>query len=289
MERQLLFGCMFVLSLAAVAYSLPPAAPETIIVPNGSLRLKASLWRPPGPGPFPAVFFNHGSGSTDGAHTGELEITDAAARLGPVFVKHGYAFLFLFRRGQGLSADQGAFLQDVLQREKAVKGEEARKRLQFTLLTTEQLDDGMAGLAALKTLPGIDARRIAVVGHSFGGQITLLQAERDSALRAVVTFGAAAASWESSPETRDLLLAAMREIVVPVMLVHAANDYSTTPGKALDRELTRLNKPHLLRIGPAFGKNADEGHMFVYTDIGDWEADVFQFLDEQVKDERVKP
>src|SRR5882724_3022367 len=114
MKWQLLFAFSVLLSSAAVGQLLPPTASETIIVPSGNLRLKGFLWRPPGPGPFPAVFFNHGSGSTDGAHTGDLEITDAAARLGPVFVKHGYAFLFLFRRGQGLSAGQGAFLQDVL-------------------------------------------------------------------------------------------------------------------------------------------------------------------------------
>jgi hypothetical protein len=47
--------------------------------------------------------------------------------LGPVFVKHRYVFLYLFGRGEGLSADQGAFIGDILQRAEAAKGEEARK------------------------------------------------------------------------------------------------------------------------------------------------------------------
>ena len=252
------------------------------MVPSGSLRLKAFLWKPAGSGPSPAVLFVHGSGSTDGAHTGELAITDAAERIAPAFVKHGYAFLYLFRRGQGLSADQGPFMQDLLQREEAAKGAEARKRLQFVLMTTDHLDDVMAGLSFLKTLPGIDSHRIAVAGHSFGGQLTLLAAERDRSLRAVVTFGAAAASWEGSSQVRERLLAAVRSITVPVMLVHAANDYSTAPGKALDGELARLNKPHLLKIYPPFGKNSDDGHNFVYTGIAEWEANVFGFLDKYV-------
>ena len=252
------------------------------MVSNGNLRLRAFLWKPSGPGSSPAVLFAHGSGSTDGAHTGELAITEAAAKLGPIFVKHGYAFLYLFRRGQGLSADQGPFLQDVLQREKAAKGEEARKRLQLVLLTTDHLDDVMAGLAFLKAQPGVDAHRIAVVGHSFGGQLTLLAAERDNSLRAAVTFGAAAASWEGSPEIRELLLTAVRKTGVPIMLVHAANDYSTVPGKALDSELTQLGKVHALRIYPPFGNTPDDGHMFVYTDIAAWEPDVFRFLDQHV-------
>jgi dienelactone hydrolase len=224
----------------------------------------------------------HGSG-TDAAHTGDLAITEAAARLAPVFVKHGYAFLYLFRRGQGLSVDQGVFMQDALQREKAANGEEARKHLQFVLMTTDHLDDEMAALSFLKKLPGVDSQRIAVVGHSFGGQLALLAAERDGTLRAAVTFGAAAASWGTSPEVRERLLDATRKTTVPIMLLQAANDYSTAPGKALDGELARLNKSHVLKIYPRSGKTSDDGHMFVYTDIAEWESDVFRFLDEHVR------
>jgi len=283
MRRPLFFASALLLSSLAAGQSSPLLSPETVVIPSGNLRLKGFLWRPDGSTPSPAVLFVHGSGSTDAAHTGEFTITDAAAKLAPVFVKHGYSFLYLFRRGQGLSADQAPFMQDILQREKAAKGDEARRRLQFILMTTDHLDDVMAGLSFLKTLPGINAHRIAVVGHSFGGQLTLLAAEHDPSLRAAVTFGAAAASWEGSPEIRELLLTAVRKTSVPVMLVHAANDFSTAPGKALDSELSRLNKPHFLRIYPPFGKTSDDGHMFVYTDIPEWEADVFGFLEEHCK------
>jgi dienelactone hydrolase len=267
------------LSSVAFGQSPPAASPETVVIPSGKLLLKGFLWKPTGAGPFPAVLFNHGSGSSDGAHTGDLAITEAAARLAPVFVKHGYAFLYLFRRGQGLSADQGPFMQDVLQREKAANGDEARKRLQIVLMTTDHLDDVMAGLSFLKGLRGIDARRIAIAGHSFGGQLTLLAAERDNTLRAAITFGAAAASWEGSSEVRERILAAVRNTTVPIMLLHAANDYSTEPGKLMAAELAKLHHPHLLKIYPPFGKTPDDGHMFVYTDIAEWEADVFGFLD----------
>jgi dienelactone hydrolase len=226
--------------------------------------------------------FVHGSGSTDGAHTGDLPITEAAEKLAPVFLKHGYAFLYLFRRGQGLSADQGPFMQDLLQHEKAAKGVEAGRRLQIVLLTTDHLDDVRAGLSFLRTQPGVDAHRIAVVGHSFGGQLSLLAAARDRNLRAAITFGAAAGSWDGSPEIRDLLLNAVSKTTVPIMLIYAANDYSTAPGKALDAELARLNKAHVLKIYPPFGRTPDEGHMIVYTDIAEWEPDVFGFLDRWV-------
>ena len=172
-----------------------PIVPETVVVPSGKLRLKAFLWKPNGPGPFPAVLFNHGSGGADADHTAGLPMTEAAGKLAPLFLKHGYAFLYLFRRGQGFSTDQGPFMQDILQREETAKGKEARQYLQLVVVTRDHLDDVIAGLKFLKTTPRIDPKRIAIAGHSFGGQLTLLAIERDNSFRAAVTFAAAAGSW----------------------------------------------------------------------------------------------
>jgi dienelactone hydrolase len=226
--------------------------------------------------------FNHGRSNGPQQHTNKLTITEAAQILGPVFVKHGYVFLYLFRRGEGLSADQGNFIGDILQREEAAQGEEARKHLQFVLMTTDHLDDAVAGLSFLKNLPEVNVRRIAVAGHSFGGQLTLLEAERDPAIRAAVTFGAAANSWAGSAELRSRMLAAVGKITVPVLLIHTANDYSVTPGKSMAEEFARLSKPHELKIYPQVGPTSSDGHNFLYTDVGLWEDDVFKFLDQKV-------
>lgn len=168
---------------------------------------------------------------------------------------------------------------DVLDREARTGGEEARRHLQMVLLTTDQLDDVMAGLAFLRRLAGVDSQRIALVGHSFGGQLTLLAAERDTRIRAAVTFAAAAQSWEpGGAELRERLLAAVRTMRAPVFLAHAANDYSIVPGQVMAAELARLGRPHQLKIYPAVGSTAAAGHEAVYTDIAAWEGDVFQFL-----------
>jgi dienelactone hydrolase len=257
--------------------------PETVVVPSGKLRLKAFLWKPNGPGPFPTVLFNHGSGGADADHTAGLPMTVAAEKLAPLFLKHGYAFLYLFRRGQGLSADQGQFMQDILLQEEAAKGKDSRQHLQFLLATTDHLDDVMAALAFLKATPTVDAKRIASVGHSFGGQLTLLAAEHDNSVRAAVTFAAAAGSWERSLELRERLRAAVEKTTAPIMLIQAANDYSTAPGYALANELKRLHKPYLLKIYPRVGQTSEDGHNSLYLAIPEWEHDVFKFLDEHVK------
>ena len=271
------------LSVALVTGQSTPGVPETVVVPSGKLRLKAYLWKPTGPGPFPTVLFNHGSGGDDADHTAGLPMTEAAEKLAPLFLKHGYVFLYLFRRGQGLSADQSRFMQDTLQQEEAAKGKEARQHLQFMLATTDHLDDVLAGLSFLKTAPAIDAKRIAIIGHSFGGQVTLLAAERDNAVRAAVTFAAAAGSWERSPELRERLVTAVGKTTVPIMLIQAANDYSTAPSKDLAEELHRLHKLYMLKIYPPVGRTQEEGHNFLYLGIPQWEHDVFEFLDEYVK------
>jgi carboxymethylenebutenolidase len=265
---------------AVVGQSLTRVAPETVAVPSGTLRLTGLLWRPQGSGPFPAILFSHGSG----LRIGPALARDRALAIGPVFAKHGYVFLYLFRRGYGLSAGQGESMGAILDREAKARGEEARRHLQVVLLTTEYLDDVMAGLSFVRNLAGVDTGRIALAGHSLGGQLSLLAAERDKAVRAAVTFAAAAQSWEEvGAELQERMLSAVRNLSAPILLIHAANDYSIAPGQVMAAELARLKRPHQLKIYPAVGNTPAAGHDAVHTDIATWEGDVFRFLDEHMR------
>src|SRR5262245_22515878 len=104
-----LFLSLFLLTGTDVAVErqLQLAPAETVVIHNGSVTLHALLWRPQGPGPFPAILLNHGSGRTheDLERLGPYE--KQAETVGPVFASHGYVLLYLFRRGVGLSSDQG--------------------------------------------------------------------------------------------------------------------------------------------------------------------------------------
>ena len=114
MRTRHFFAVILLLSPAALGQSTESTAPQAVEITSGNLLLKAFLWKPAGPGPFPAVLFNHGSGGADAAHTPGMPITEAAEKLASLFLKHGYAFLYLFRRGQGLSADQAPLCIDAV-------------------------------------------------------------------------------------------------------------------------------------------------------------------------------
>jgi dienelactone hydrolase len=258
-------------------------SPDTVVVTSGDLKLRALLYRPEGLGPFPAVLFNHGSGHASGRDsTGRVDQRHPEL-LGPLFVKHGYLFLYLFRRGDGLSRGQGVPAADRMESATAAGGMEARNNLQLQLMQGDEMRDVQAGLAFLRARRDVNRDRLAVVGVSFGGSLTLLVAERDSALRAAVAFAIGGYSWERSPPLRARLLEAADRTVVPAFFIHAANDYSVAPAQALGSEMTRLGKPNRVKIYPAVGNTPEEGHDFIDLGVRTWEADVFGFLDEHVR------
>jgi dienelactone hydrolase len=274
-ERRCVLLLLLVLaSPGALASDRPP---ESLIIRSGEATLHASLWRPQGRGRFPAVLIDHGSGRTREQLSRLGPYEQQAETVCPVFARHGYVCLFMFRRGVGPSSDLGESAVDLLEGAFARGGQDARNTLQLQLLGHRELDDAAAALAALRARPDVDSRRVSLVGHSFGGSLTLLLAEREPDVRAIVLFSTAGYSWDRSPELRARLLAALPHITAPVFLMHAANDYSTNPGKALDERLAELGKVHRLKIYPPIGTTPDEGHDLPLRPAI-WESDVFAFL-----------
>jgi len=250
------------------------AGPDTVAVRSGELVLKGLFWRPSGTGPFPTVLFCHGN-------YGEADTADPVRQssiLGPVFSKEGYGLLLLFRRGVGLSQSQGVNSAVLMDRAFKEKGQKGRNFIQIQQLETDQMQDMIAGISFLRKRKEVDLNHIGVVGHSFGGSLALLLASHEPKVKAVVVFAAAGYSWNLNPELRTRLISAVKKIKVPVMLIHAQNDYSTVPGYSLDSVMKKLNKPHLLKIYPAFGNSLSEGHNFIFLSTATWEADIFRFL-----------
>jgi dienelactone hydrolase len=162
-------------------------------------------------------------------------------------------------------------------------GEEARNKLQLQLLENRDMADALSGLKFLRALPYVDAQDVAAIGHSFGGSLTVLLAERELKLRAVIVFSGAGYSFNRSPELRARLLTAIDRIAAPVFFIHAGNDYSLSCGKVLDARREQQGKPHQLKIYPPIGHTVDDGHDFLHLGVSVWEPDVFAFLDENMR------
>jgi len=170
------------------------AKPELIAFKSGDLELKGFVWKPDGPGPFPAILWNHGSEKLPGT-------VDTVA---PYFVSRGYVFFVPHRRGQGRSP--GAYIMDQLN-----AASRAQRSRMVVTLNEVHLQDQLAALEYIKSLPYVDQKRLAVMGASFGGIQTILAAERGAGYRVAVDCSGAAQSWKGSADLRAQLTVAARK------------------------------------------------------------------------------
>ena len=237
----------------APAPSPAPIVKQPIKFRSDGLTLVGYLFKPEGTGPFPAVLWNHGS-EREPARGRQF---DAAAE---VFQRAGYVLFAPVRRGH--EGSEGAYIVDETDRTRRASGLQAANRLVVRKLETEQLDDQLAGLAYLRSLPFVDTSRIAVAGCSYGGIQTLLGAERGAGYRAAISISPAALSWQNNPLLQQRLVEAVRKIEIPVMLLQPAKDASLEPSRVLGAEFTRLGKPFTGKIYPPEGPEAEQEHCF---------------------------
>jgi carboxymethylenebutenolidase len=252
----------------------PLALSEADIVtfPSGAITLHGVLYKPDGPGPFPAVVYNHGSAA------GMLS-KEAFDSLGPVFASHGWVFFGPYRRGQGLSASAGPYIGDQIAAAKKKGGISAGAAAMVRLLKTDHLNDQLAALAWLRKQPFVQPNRVAVAGNSFGGIETVLGAERGNYCAAVAS-AAGAQSWAVAPELQSLMTRAVRNATAPIFFFQAANDYDLSPSKTLSTVMKEVGKTYEVKIYPQYGSSPQEGHTFGYFGATVWADDVFQFLNQ---------
>jgi hypothetical protein len=163
---------------AAVTASAPtPPVPEganyrelDVRVGDGDTALPATLTLPAGDGPFPAVVLVHGSGAHDRDQT-----------IGP-----NKPFLDLAR---GL-AERGIA---VLRYEKRSKARPQDYAAGVTI-DRETTDDALLAVAALRAQPGIDQKRVFVLGHSLGGMMAPRIGARDPQIAGLIVLAAPARS-----------------------------------------------------------------------------------------------
>jgi dienelactone hydrolase len=137
-----------------------------VTVGSGDWILPGTLSVPVGEGPFPAVVLVHGSGPQDRDET-----------IGPNKPFRDLAW--------GLSSNGIA----VLRYEKRTK-QQGAKMAGLTSLTVkeETVDDAVAAVQLLRTIPTVDAKGIFVLGHSLGGMLIPRIGGRDPAIAGLIVL-----------------------------------------------------------------------------------------------------
>jgi carboxymethylenebutenolidase len=262
----------------AIAFALASgsaSAAQVVSFPSDNQVLHGMIYMPAGPGPFPAILFNHGSAP------GMLS-KDAFDALGPAFAGRGWMFFGPFRRGQGLSASAGPYIGDRIAEAKKSGGMSAAAAAMVRLLETDHLNDQMSALAWLRKQSFVQPGRIAVAGNSFGGVEAVLGAERGGYCAAIDSAGGAQ-SWSIAPELQAVMLRAVRHSHTPIFFFQAANDYDTSPSNTLSRAMKDAGKTYEVKIYPAYGDSSEEGHTLGYFGSSIWLDDVLRFLNQHCR------
>src|SRR6267142_562541 len=134
MSRQSSLMLMCALLACLTISAVAQAKPEEVVFHSGKLELHGFLWRPNGPGPFPAILWNHGSEKLPGTQP----------HLAEFYTSHFYVFFVPHRRGQGRSP--GPYMQDLV--EQVPPGARARRAVE---LHDEEVADVVAALDFLKS------------------------------------------------------------------------------------------------------------------------------------------
>jgi len=240
---------------------------EEVFYSSGNLKIEAYVFKPQGNGPFPVVIYNHGS------RPGNERVERPFAYVGKMLASGGYLVVVPERRGYGRSGGS-PFSEEI----GADRGPRYIARLQ------QEADDVVAAAQFAKTLPETDASRIAVMGWSFGGIVSVLAASRSDLFRVVVDQAGGALSWDSSPALQSALKEAASKIRVPLLGMVAQNDRTTESVKTVINEAKKHGGAASIIVYPAFKPHDNPngiapGHMiFSAEGIQVWDGDLQNFL-----------
>ena len=162
----------------------------------------------------------------------------------------------------------------------------------------EEADDVLAGLEYIKrkeaetnfgrlkpaaaTTP-IDFKRVALMGWSHGGVVSLLAASDQHEFVSLVNQAGGALSWNSSPTLQRELPAAARQIKIPALCMDAENDATTNAVKTVGIAIKSSGEWEQTIIYPAFTptsnpSNIAPGHLIFAQGVSIWQDDLLKFL-----------
>jgi dienelactone hydrolase len=201
---------------AALILALGAAhAAEQVEIPSGDVKLRATLYRPAGAGPFPAVVALHTcDGLHEGPGDGESPIDERYREWGERLMAAGFAVLFPDSFGSRGLATQ------CRQRQRAVRASRTR------------INDANAARHWLQAQPWVLADRVSLLGWSHGATTALWTIRRHAAAMRDKTpdFRSAVAFYPNCQRSGALAWSAR---IPSLILIGRADDW--TPASACEQ------------------------------------------------------
>lgn len=214
------------------------------------------------PGGFPAIIFNHGSNNAP-PHT-------AARACGIVkyFLARNYVVFTPVRRGY--SPSTGTYFNELPDPLAALKAEKNDVKAAY---------DHLAGAAGF-----INPNKIAIMGHSLGGIVTIFANEMDFGQRVAIPIAAGSESWDGSQELKDALIASVPNAKHHTYFFEPLNDVSTAPTIELSHIAGINGQQYQSAIFPpvSYATTGEEAHACFVLDtkqVKKWGKTVIDFLD----------
>lgn len=214
LARRLLLFFLFSLPLFAHALPLPLDArlrEEIVMVPSGDggrEQLETTVFRPPGPGPFPLLLMNHGKQPGPARQQPRERFIYMATE----FVRRGYAVMLPMRAGYAGST-----------------GQYRDHGCDMAANAAGQARDMRDALAYARRQRWVDASRMVVAGQSYGGLAALsLATQAPPGVRGVLNFAGGlrvndgVCDWQSALGAAFATLGAASQ--VPSLWLYGEND-----------------------------------------------------------------
>jgi len=247
----------------------------TIFYKSGNLQIEAYLYKPSGNGPFPIVIYNHGN------YLGEQRLERPSVEMGRLLTQAGFAVVVPERRGFGKS--QGpTYNEDVDGPDR--NGKQVRR-------AQSEADDVLAAVNYLKGDPSINMKKVALMGYSLGGQVSVFAASRSDAFVALINQAGGSLGWNGNPLLQQALVDAARKLRIPSLNMVAENDATTEAVRRVSEAARASGTAAELIIYPPYfppesmpeiapsGFSTAPGHwIFRPAGLPIWEKDALAFL-----------
>lgn len=228
------WGCLsrlwlfVVFCLACLPVLAQAAQPQAVLVPAGQFSsspaaLKAFVFSPEGGGQHPAVVMVHGCG---GAYGKDGLLNARHHMWGEYLAGQGYVVLML-------DSFTSRGLREIC----------TTKFSERTLKESDRVGDAYAALAYVRQLPGVIANRVALLGWSHGGGVTLDAISRLPSATAGKGFAAAVAFYPGCT-SRNKRAASFHPYAPLLLLIGESDDWTpAAPCQALAESVAARGEP----------------------------------------------